>query len=250
MRYALKIAYDGTYFCGWQVQPNQITVQGELERAVYDAFGVRARVCGSGRTDSGVHAAGQVAHVDLPVNIQGQKLADALNARLPEGVSVLSSCIAPDNFDANRSAKRKTYCYQLYVSPRRNPLLDRFAVRVDCTPDIAAMREGAELFVGEHDFKAYCASGSNVKTTVRTIYSLEVLKDGEMIKIYACGNGFLYNMVRTIAGTLLWYAYGKLSKKDIISSLERGNRSLVGKTLPPNGLFLERVEYDDGLFNA
>ena len=249
MRYALKIAYDGTYFCGWQVQPNQTTVQGELERALSEAFGVRAKICGSGRTDSGVHAAGQIAHVDLPVNIPGEKLADALNARLPEGVSVLSSCIAPDDFDANRSAKRKTYCFNLYISPRRNPLLDRFAVRVDGSPDISTMREAAELFLGGHDFKAYCASGSNVKTTVRTIYSLDVLKEGEMIKIYACGNGFLYNMVRTIAGTLLWYAYGKITRGDIIASLEKGDRSLVGKTLPPNGLVLESVEYGEGLLN-
>ena len=248
MRYALKIAYDGTCFCGWQVQPNQITVQGETERAVFQAFGVEAKVCASGRTDSGVHAAGQVAHVDLPVNIPGEKMADALNAHLPEGVSVLSSCIAPDGFDANRSAKKKTYCYNLYCSPRKNPLLERFAVRVEKT-DISALREAAALFVGEHDFKAYCASGSQVKTTTRTIYSIDVSKEGELIKIKVCGNGFLYNMMRTIAGTLLWYAYGKLSQEDIKRSLESGNRTLVGKTLPPNGLILESVEYGEGVLD-
>ena len=243
MRYALKIAYDGTYFCGWQVQPNGTSVQGEIERAILQAFGVNARVCGSGRTDSGVHAAGQVAHVDLPVNIAGEKLADALNVHLPQGVSILSSCVAPEGFDANRSAKRKTYCYNLYCSPRRNPLRERFAVRLEKEPDVAAMLDAAQMFVGEHDFKAYCASGSQVKTTVRTVYSLDVCSSEQMIKIEVCGNGFLYNMVRTIAGTLLWYAYGKLTKEDIIRSLEEGDRTLVGKTLPPNGLLLKSVEY-------
>ena len=243
MRYALKIAYDGTSFSGWQIQPAQTTVQGEIERAIFDAFGVSAKVCASGRTDSGVHALGQVAHVDLPFDIPGEKLADALNTHLAGGVSVLSSCVAPQEFDANRSAKKKTYCYQLYVSPRRNPLYERFAVRAEVEPDISAMREGAKLFVGEHDFKAYCASGSSVKTTVRIIYSLDVSKADDMIKIKVCGNGFLYNMVRTIAGTLLWYAYGKLNREDIVASLERGDRTLVGKTMPPNGLILLSVDY-------
>ena len=243
MRYALKIAYDGTSFCGWQVQPNGLTVQGETERAVKEAFGVPAKVCASGRTDSGVHAAGQVAHVDLPVNIPGEKLADALNAYLPQGISVLSSCIAPDGFDANRSAKKKTYCYQLYMSSRRNPLMDRFAVRVEENLDISKMKEAAELFIGEHDFKAYCASGSSVQTTTRTIYSLEVYREGDLIKIEVCGNGFLYNMVRTIAGTVLWYACGRLSLDDIARSLEKGDRASVGKTMPPNGLILKSVDY-------
>ncbi len=243
MRYALKIAYDGTDFCGWQIQPNQTTVQGEIERAIFTVFGVRAKVCGSGRTDSGVHALGQVAHVDLSVNIQPEKLADALNVHLPQGICVLASCLAPDDFDANRSAKKKTYCYQLYFSPRRNPLLDRFAVRADGAPDINAMREAAKLFVGEHDFKAYCASGSQVKTTIRTIYSLDVSFDSGMLKIEVCGNGFLYNMVRTLAGTLLWYSYGKITLEDITASLEKGDRNSVGKTLPPKGLILKNVEY-------
>ena len=248
MRYALKIAYDGTYFSGWQVQPHQTTVQGEIERAILQAFGVQAKVCASGRTDSGVHAAGQVAHVDLPLGVPGERLADALNVHLCKGVSILSSCIAPENFDANRSAKRKTYCYNLYCSPRANPLLDRFAVRVEREIDVQAMRAAAMLFCGEHDFKAYCASGSAVKTTVRTVYSLDVVKEGDRVKIRVCGNGFLYNMVRTIAGTLLWYAYGKLSKEDIINSLERGERALVGKTLAPQGLVLESVEYGEEIF--
>lgn len=245
MRYALKIAYDGTEFCGWQVQTGRRTVQGELENAIFSAFGVKARVCGSGRTDSGVHAAGQTAHVDLPVAIPGGRLADALNARLPEDVSVLSSCAAPEGFDANRSAKKKTYLYRLYISPRRNPLLDRYAVRVEVAPDIFAMREAAALFLGEHDFKAYCASGSSAVTSVRTIYSLDVEREGDMVLIKVCGNGFLYNMVRTLAGTLLWYARGKVTRDDVSLSLSQCDRTRVGKTLPPQGLCLSEVDYGD-----
>lgn len=242
MRYALKIAYDGTDFCGWQIQPNGRTVQQELERAVSEAFGVNARVCASGRTDSGVHAAGQVAHVDLPIDMDGKKVADALNAHLCAGVSVLSSCAAPEGFDANRSAKRKTYRYSLYISRRRNPLCERFAVRVDSMPDVIKMREAAAYFVGRHDFKAYCASGSQVMTTEREVYSLDITEGGGKIEISVCGNGFLYNMVRTIAGTLLWYSYGKLTAEDIALSL-KGDRTRVGKTMPPNGLCLMDVDY-------
>ncbi len=242
MRYALKIAYDGTRFCGWQVQKNGNTVQAELERAIKEAFGVDARVCASGRTDSGVHALGQVAHVDLPVSMAGERLADALNSRLCEDISVLSSCVAGDGFDANRSAKKKTYRYTMYVSSRRNPILDRFALRVD-SADAEAMREAAVLFCGVHDFKAYCASGSSALTTVREIYSVNVERREDLTDIYVCGNGFLYNMVRTLAGTLLWYSMGKISKEDIISSLEEGLRERVGKTLPARGLCLMSVDY-------
>lgn len=247
MRYALKIAYDGTNYCGWQVQLNKPTVQGELQNAINSAFGVQAKVCASGRTDSGVHALAQVAHVDLPLSIQGEKLADALNAHLPEDISVLASREVDKSFDANRSAKKKTYCYTMYCSPRRNPMNERYALRIDGEPNVSAMREAAKLFVGEHDFKAYCASGSQVKTTVRTVYSIDVLNEGGLLKIVVCGNGFLYNMVRTLAGTLLWHACGKLAKEDIVRSFESGDRKAVGKTLPPKGLCLMSVEYADGV---
>ncbi|MDE6373137.1 MAG: tRNA pseudouridine(38-40) synthase TruA [Clostridia bacterium] len=189
------VAYDGTEFCGWQVQPNGRTVQAELNGAVYKAFGENVSVTASGRTDAGVHAEMQVCHVDLNADIAGVKLADALNARLPDDVSVLRSSIAPYGFDANRSAKRKTYRYNLYFSPRRNPLLERYAVWVKGQPDVEKMREAAAMFVGVHDFAAYCASGSQVKTTVRQVFSFEIKEDGGFVAAEACGNGFLYNMV-------------------------------------------------------
>lgn len=248
MRYALWVAYDGTHFCGWQIQPNGRTVQSELNGAVFKAFGESASVTASGRTDAGVHAQMQVCHVDLNASIPGEKLADALNARLPDDVSVLCSAAAPAGFDANRSAKRKTYRYNLYFSPRRNPLLERYAVWVKGRPDLEKMREAAALFVGVHDFAAYCASGSQVKTTTREVYSVEIISDGGTVALEVCGNGFLYNMVRTMVGTVLWYSLGKLSAENIAASLERGERSLVGKTMPAKGLVLKSVEYGTELF--
>lgn len=249
MRYALWVAYDGTGFCGWQVQPNGRTVQAELNAAVYRAFGERTSVTASGRTDAGVHALMQVCHVDLNAEIDGKKLADALNARLPDDVSVLCSAVAPEGFDANRSAKRKTYRYNMYFAPRRNPLSDRYAVWIKGELRADKLREAAEIFVGEHDFAAYCASGSQVKTTVREIYSVDVVEDGGAVAVEVCGNGFLYNMVRTLVGTMLWYSLGKLSLGDISASLKTGNRSLVGKTMPAKGLLLKSVQYDSSLFD-
>ncbi|MGN0812462.1 MAG: tRNA pseudouridine(38-40) synthase TruA [Candidatus Coproplasma sp.] len=249
MRYVLKVAYDGTDFCGWQIQPNGRTVQEELNSAVFKAFGERSTVNASGRTDSGVHALSQICHVDLSRDIEGCKLADALNFYLPQDVSVLCSALAPEGFDSNRSAKKKTYCYSVYYSPRRNPLKDRFSVLLKVAPDVEKLKECAALFVGEHDFSAYCAAGSQVKTTVRTIHFFTVEEaDGE-IKFKVCGNGFLYNMVRTLVGTCIWYAYGKIDKERVIASLETGNRALVGKTMPPYGLCLTDVDYGVELFN-
>lgn len=248
MRYALKVAYDGTDFCGWQVQPNGRTVQEELNAAVFKAFGERVSVTASGRTDAGVHAKAQVCHVDLLRDISGSKLADALNFYLPQDVSVLESAVAPDGFDANRSAKKKTYSYRVYCCQRRNPLKDRYCVYLKQKLDIKKLKECASLFVGEHDFAAYCAAGSQVKTTVRTVYNFTVEETDGEIKFTVCGNGFLYNMVRTLVGTCIWYASGKLDRERVIASLTSGDRALVGKTMPPHGLCLIGVDYGIDLF--
>ncbi|MGN0814494.1 MAG: tRNA pseudouridine(38-40) synthase TruA [Candidatus Coproplasma sp.] len=248
MRYVLKVAYDGTDYSGWQVQKNAVSVQQKLEEAAFAAFGVKAVFTASGRTDGGVHAAGQVCHADMDYIIPGERLADALNARLPQDISVLSSAVAPDGFDANRSAKRKTYVYRLYFSRRRNPLKDRYAAWVKGEADVDKLKEAAALFVGEHDFKAYCASGSQVKTTVRTVYSVDIDCNGGNVSISVCGNGFLYNMVRTLVGTLLFYALGRITLNDVMRSINECDRSLVGKTMPANGLMLESVDYGLELF--
>lgn len=253
MRYALLVSYDGTAYGGWQIQKNCISVQQKMQEAALGLFGKQTSVVASGRTDSGVHAAGQVCHLDAQTSIPPEKIADALNFRLPEDISVLRSAAAPEGFDANRSAKLKTYVYRMYFSPRRMPLKDRYSVWVKGECDISKMQHVSQFFVGEHDFKAYCKSGSTAKTTVRTVSAVEVSATGvglgTDVAVHVTGNGFLYNMVRTIAGTILKYSQGELTKDSVIRSLASGDRSLVGKTMPACGLTLESVDYGFELFD-
>ncbi len=247
MKYAILLSYDGTAYRGWQTQKNGVSVQSVLEQAALAAFGKKVNIVASGRTDSGVHAAGQVCHFSADISVPAEKIADALNFRLPADICVLKSAAVPEEFDANRSSKKKTYVYRMYVARREHPLKSRYAVAVYPRPDIALMQKGAALYCGEHDFKAYCASGSSAKTTVRKVYSVSVesslSRGSEDITITVCGAGFLYNMVRTMAGTLLYLGLGRVSLQDIINSLECGDRSLAGKTMPAKGLTLESVDY-------
>lgn len=245
-RYILVVSYDGTAYCGWQVQPNGITVQQKLNDAVFEAFGEKATVKASGRTDAGVHARAQLCQVDLNAEIAGEKLADALNARLPDDISVLNSTAVPyPDVDIKNLSKAKTYRYYMYFCGRKKPLFERYSAWVKGEPNVEKMREAAEILKGEHDFKAYCASGSQVKTTVRKVYAVNVEckpspPDCKVVYIEVYGNGFLYNMVRTIAGTVLWYSQGKLSKEDLQATL-KGERGRVGKTMPAKGLVLYSV---------
>ncbi len=249
MRYVLKIAYDGTGYAGWQRQKNAVSVQQVLEETIFSTLGRQVRVTASGRTDAGVHAAGQVCHFDDGViTVPPEKMPDCLNRFLPPDVRITEGWGADESFDSNRSAKRKMYCYSLYVSAREMPLKERYAVRVDVAPPLTVLQEIAKIFEGEHDFKAFCASGSSVKTTVRTVYEVRV-EEGESfgcrdIKIYVTGNGFLYNMVRTMAGTLLAIGSGKRKIEDVLRSYQTGERELLGKTMPAKGLTLMQVDYE------
>lgn len=248
MRYALLLSYDGTNYGGWQIQKNAVTVQQKLTDALEDALCQKVCVIASGRTDSGVHAKAQVCHFDASTTIPAEKIADALNARLPDDISVLRTVAAPEGFDAQSSAKRKTYCYRFYLSPRRRPLKDRYSVQIKYDVNLSKLNEAAAIFTGEHDFKAYCAAGSQVKTTVRTVYGIEVKTTDSEVEVFVTGNGFLYNMVRTLVGTMIYYAAGRIEREDIIRSLTYGDRSLVGKTMPAKGLTLEDVDYGIKLF--
>ena len=250
MNIALKVCYDGTNFCGWQVQNNGRTVQGELESALQKRFAFFARVTGSGRTDAGVHAAGQVCNFAMAegVKISPKRIADALNTVLPADVKVLESAAAEESFDACRSAKKKTYRYRTYFSAQEVPLLERYAVRAEGKYDLSLMRACAQLLEGEHDFSAFSATGSSVKTTVRTVYSLTLNEREEygvpVLETDICGSGFLYNMVRIIEGALLACGCGKISAEAISRALECGDRELLGKTMPAKGLILLRAEYE------
>ena len=249
MRYVMKIAYDGTAYAGWQRQKNALSVQEGLEDAIKTALGVDVRVTASGRTDAGVHAVGQVCHFDGDtLTVPPDKMPDCLNRFLPSDIRIVEGWSADVDFDSNRSAKRKTYCYSLYVSKREMPIKERFAVRIDDAPDLATLQSVAKLFEGEHDFKAFCASGSAVKTTVRTVYEVRVEETESFgsrdIKIFVTGNGFLYNMVRTMTGELLDLATGKRTKESLFTAYQTGERGLLGKTMPAKGLLLLNVNYD------
>ncbi len=250
MRYVMKIAYDGASYAGWQRQKNAMSVQETLENAIMTALGVDVRVTASGRTDAGVHAAGQVCHFDSEtLTVPAEKMPDCLNRFLPNDVRVIEGWAGADGFDSNRSAKRKTYCYSLYVAPREMPLKERYAVRIEEAPPLEDLQKTAKLFEGEHDFKAFCASGSSVKTTVRTVYEVGVEEGVSFgsrdIKIYVTGNGFLYNMVRTMVGELLSLALGKKSAESLQTAFKTGDRNLLGKTMPAKGLCLMSVEYEN-----
>ena len=252
MRYVLKLSYDGTRYAGWQRQKNALSVQEALEDGMARALGGKYSVTASGRTDAGVHAAGQTCHFDAEgLTVPPEKLPDCINRFLPADIRVLDGRTAGQTFDCNRSAKRKTYRYSLYVSEREMPLKERYAVRIGAAPPLGALEKAAKLFEGEHDFKAFCASGSAVKTTVRRIYFVRVEESetfgGRDISVSVCGNGFLYTMVRTLVGELLELASGKRSEESLALAFASGKRELLGKTMPAKGLTLMSVEYGEDI---
>lgn len=245
MRIALKLQYDGTDYAGWQVQKNAVTVQEKLNEAVFLLTGKRVVVTGSGRTDAGVHAAAQIAHFDTESSLPPEKYAPALNVFLPPDIRVLSSRAVPADFHAVKSAKKKTYAYSLYRAETELPLKERYAVRVFGALDLDNMKKCAAVFVGEHDFTCFLASGSDVKNAVRTIYAIEIAERGKDLTISVTGNGFLYHMVRILAGTLLSAARGALTPAACEALLAGKDRSSAGKTMPAKGLCLVSVSYEE-----
>lgn len=242
MKVKLTVEYDGTEYCGWQIQPNGDTVQAQIEKALADLTGKKISVTGSGRTDSGVHAKGQVASFSAEEeNIPAEKYAPALNARLPADIRIVKSERAAEDFNARYSAKKKTYRYTFYLSETDRPLYNRYAAKSGPL-DVSAMKRAAELFVGTKDFKSFCAANSAVKDTVRTVFSAEVEREGDFVTLTVCGSGFLYNMVRIMAGTLADVGEGRLSEEDVKKIIE-GKKRGAGRTAPAKGLCLESVEY-------
>ncbi len=252
MRYVLLVSYDGTHFAGYQRQKRgERTVQGVLEHAAEEVFGAPTRVTASGRTDAGVHARGQVCHLDGETAIPPGKLRECMNVRLPPDCKVLASAAAPEGFDVTRGAKKKTYIYRFYTAACELPLLSRYAVRVRETPELGRMQAAAGLLSGEHDFAAFSSTGSSAKTTVRTVHGIvirmQTQKDHTMYEIEVTGSGFLYNMVRILAGEIYAVGCGK-GTENIARAFEGGGRSLIAGTMPPAGLTLEAVDYGISLF--
>ncbi len=247
-RIKLVVAYDGTDYCGFQVQNNGPTIEGELNRVLSELFGEEIRVIGASRTDSGVHAYCNVAVFDTEARMPAEKMIYAINQRLPEDIRVQSSCeVAPD-FHPRHTDTRKTYEYRIYNAPVQNPMKRRFALWNYHNLDVDKMKEAAEYLVGEHDFKSFCSADTQVESTVRTIYDLSVTEDGGDIVISVCGNGFLYNMVRIIAGTLLEVGRGKIAPNEMERILDTKNRQAAGPTAPAHGLTLVKYEFmEEGL---
>jgi tRNA pseudouridine38-40 synthase len=245
----LTIAYLGTRYCGWQVQPNAVSVSSELIDAIAVLTGEHVKLYGSGRTDAGVHAYGQTANFHTNATIPTDKFAYALNAHLPDDIVVVHAAEVPEEFHARYDAVGKLYEYKVHYAPFPSPFLTDRAWNVRKELDLNAMESACAVLIGEHDFAALMASGSFVKDTVRTLYDLHFDINGEMITFYAKGNGFLYNMVRIIVGSLIQIGTGKLSSADLKEALQSADRTKAGITAPAQGLYLKEVYYDERQFS-
>ncbi len=241
----LRVAYDGTDFCGWQIQNEKRTVEGELNTAINKLTGEDILVIGASRTDSGVHAKGNVAVFDTESAIPADKFMYALNTLLPEDVSVVDSLQVSDDFHPRHCKSVKTYEYRIYTSRINDPLKRRYAYRFPANLDVEAMDEAAKYLIGVHDFKSFCCVRAQAETTVREIFSADVFRDGEDIVIRVSGAGFLYNMVRIIAGSLIEVGSGKYEASHIKEVLEKTDRTSAGFTAEPQGLTLIGIEFED-----
>ncbi len=250
MNFKLLIQYDGTDFHGWQVQENQRTVQGELERTLNLLEDAEVSVIGSGRTDAGVHAEGQVANIRLNRTFTPDKLRVAINGNLRRDVQILNVEKAADDFHARFSAKVKTYVYRVVNAPVISPFWVRYAHHESRFLDVEQMNEAARLFLGEHDWTAFSAARSNVENRVRTISEFTVEShwnaraDALIIEFRISANGFLRSMVRSIGGTMLEVGRGEKDSDTIQTAIVTGSRDLAGKTAPANGLTLLKVSYE------
>lgn len=241
----LTISYDGTNYHGWQTQLNAVTIQETIECAIEAITKQKVDLTASGRTDRGVHALGQVANFISDNNIPDEKIKIALNANLPQDIRIIDSLEVPLNFNSRFDAHDKTYMYQIYNDRVGDPFLRNYSYFVPQILDLDKMQQSAKLLRGTHDFKGFMAAGSQVKTTVRTIYDVYFEINGPLIRLYVKGNGFLYNMVRIIAGTLIDIGKGLKDKSCIEEALNKLNRNVLGQTAAAEGLFLKEVNYPD-----
>jgi len=243
-RYKLTIEYDGTPFVGWQVQDNGPSVQGVLTEAIAAFTGERVVVAGAGRTDAGVHALGQVAHVDLAKDWDGDTVRDAVNFHLrPRPIAVLTAEQVTENFDARFSATKRHYLYRI-VNRRADLALDQNrAWRVPRPLDGDAMHAAAQKLVGRHDFTTFRAAECQAKSPVKTLDQLDVKRDGDEVRITAAARSFLHHQVRSMVGSLVHVGEGKWSAEDLVAALAAHDRTRCGQVAPPQGLYLVRVEY-------
>lgn len=245
MRVMLRVAYDGTAYSGWQLQPNAVTIEQRLNEALEDLFGVPMAVIGASRTDAGVHALGNAAVFDVDTRMPASKIAYALNTRLPEDIRVVNSSEVSPDFHPRHTESVKTYEYKIWNDTFPNPTVRLYSHFEYGEIDVSRMAEAAEYLVGEHDFTSFCSAGTQVENKVRTVFSVDIKRDGSMITVRVTGNGFLYNMVRIIAGTLLKVGQGAMESADVKKALDGRDRQLAGPTAPARGLTLVKISYGE-----
>ena len=243
---ALFLTYEGTAYHGWQVQKRDITVGQTMEEAAARIVGHPVKMTGCGRTDAGVHARKYVANFRTTSTIPVDRLPYAMNTHLPEDIVVTGAMEVHDDFNAIGSCVRKEYTYLIYNSRIRDPFYVNRAWFYPKHLDETIMQQAASQFVGTHDFAAVRSVGTDVKSTVRTVHYYNVERKGDLIELKVCANGFLYNMARAMAGTVVYAAEGKIKPEEIGALLESGNRTAAGPTVPPGGLYMTKLWYDDG----
>lgn len=243
---ALFLTYEGTAYHGWQVQKRDISVGQTMEEAAARIVGHPVKMTGCGRTDAGVHARRYVANFRTSSTIPVDRLPYAMNTHLPEDIVVTGAMEVHDDFNAIGSCVRKEYTYLIYNSRIRDPFYVNRAWFYPKHLDEKIMQQAADQFVGTHDFAAVRSVGTDVKSTVRTVYYYNVEREGDLIRLKVCANGFLYNMARAMAGTVVYAAEGKIKPEEIGALLESGNRTAAGPTVPPGGLYMTKLWYDDG----
>ena len=241
---ALRLRYDGSRYHGGQVQKNDITVAETLEEALSKVCGHPVRVVGCGRTDAGVHALRYCANFKTDCRIPVDRIPLAVNSRLPGDIAVSAAVEAPEDFNAISSCIKKEYIYKIHNSNIRDPFWEKRVCFYPQHLDIELMQRAAKAVEGTHDFMAVRSVGTETRTTVRTVHWCRAEKEGDIITIAICANGFLYNMCRAMVGTMVYASYGKLIPEDIPMLLEKRDRRLTGPTMPPQGLYLNRVWYD------
>ena len=242
-RVRLVVAYDGTAYHGWQVQPGVVTIESELNKYLSELLGEPISVIGASRTDSGVHAMGNVAVFDTVAKMPAEKISYALNQRLPEDIRIQKSEEVAADWHPRYVDSRKTYEYRIYRSEFPMPIGRHYSLFSYHSYNVDAMREAAAYLIAEHDFKSFCAVNAQVETTVRCITDLQVIEDGKELIIRVTGNGFLYNMVRIIAGTLMEVGQGKRSPQSMKEVLAAKDRQAAGPTAPAHGLMLVKYEF-------
>lgn len=242
-RIKLTVAYDGTDYCGWQIQPNGITVEEVLNRNLSELTGEEITVTGASRTDSGVHAQGNVAVFDSDTTIPPERIANAVNRKLPEDIVVIRSEEVPGDWHPRYQETEKTYEYHILNREMPDPVRRRDTYFVSYPLDLEAMRRAAAYLKGEHDFRSFCNVHTDVQDTVRTIYDLDIIRSGDLVTVRIRGNGFLYNMVRIIVGTLVRVGRGFYSPGQVKEILEAKERTSAGVTAPPQGLVLVKIDY-------